>query len=706
MSIRTLLLIFFSPLVVAMLFMFSLVEVSHLNELSESGQRLLSAVEGLQESAKSSEEEMAALLERELRSDYSFISRQVEEGIELNSLYLTRALETAASSTILESYMTSTTAFGRDIVAVQLEAMLENLIENYHLSEAAVLDVKGRELLRMAMEITPQGEDAQLGGMVLPNRTHDESASAWFKARAADTEHFLLIHQYNEEDFSEESPVPVLAYLCPLRYSGGKYSFRTGDTLGYLKLVIPVRELVARVFSHGGDFRGSLLITDAKNALLAQSTGGRNKTVESVRAFADVREYYVTNSPLLNGLLKLWVAVDRAEFRESSAILKRLTASFDDSLTRTRAATQNIHDANQRFVQKVAMSVVAAFVVLVLVAYIGSGWISRPLQELTAAAGRIATGELDLRPRLEGQSILEIRLLAENLNSMRGNLRNQIATLDQSVEARTQELTEANALLQKAKQDIEASYDKLKELDRLKTEFLSTVSHELRTPLTSILGFSAMINMKLNDVILPNVVSSDPKVQRAIPKVRRDIAIIQQESERLTSLINELLDIAKMESGKVEWKTEPFSLVEVANRAAHATEGLFAEKNLQLDLDFPEQLPELVGDPDRIMQVFVNLFSNAVKFTSAGEVQCRARLDNGELIVRVHDTGIGIPQTELSSIFDKFRQIEDTLRNKPHGTGLGLPICLEIINKHQGRIWAESIEGKGSVFSFTLPVDS
>ncbi|MFZ3131200.1 MAG: response regulator [Desulfosporosinus sp.] len=244
---------------------------------------------------------------------------------------------------------------------------------------------------------------------------------------------------------------------------------------------------------------------------------------------------------------------------------------------------------------------------------------------------------------------------------------------------------------------------RLQELDHLKSDFLSTVSHELRTPLTSVLGFSINIKKRLEDAVFPQIKTDDKKINRTIKQIGDNIEIIISESQRLTNLINDVLDISKMEAGKIEWKMEPISFEEVIERAIAATSSLFEQKGLELKKDL-EELPLIQGDQDRLIQTVINLMSNAVKFTEQGSITCQARVAGKEIIVSVIDTGIGIAHEDLNRVFDKFKQVGDTLTDKPQGTGLGLPICKQIIELHGGRIWAESEIGKGSAFHFTIPI--
>jgi PAS domain S-box-containing protein len=243
-----------------------------------------------------------------------------------------------------------------------------------------------------------------------------------------------------------------------------------------------------------------------------------------------------------------------------------------------------------------------------------------------------------------------------------------------------------------------------KEIDRMKTEFLSTVSHELRTPLTSVYGFAKITKQKLEDDIFPQVKIEDRKTEKTIRQVGENINIIVSEGERLTELINDVLDLAKMEAGKIELRMGPISIPMVIEKAIFATSSLFEQKGLKLIQDIDKELPEVIGNRDRLIQVLINLISNAVKFTEKGSVTCRALKTGSEIMISVIDTGVGITREDQKKIFEKFRQAGDTLVNKPRGTGLGLAICKQIVNRHEGRIWVESTIDKGSNFSFTIPI--
>ena len=259
--------------------------------------------------------------------------------------------------------------------------------------------------------------------------------------------------------------------------------------------------------------------------------------------------------------------------------------------------------------------------------------------------------------------------------------------LNEALEEKVRERTES----------LEKAYRELKRLDRTKDEFLALVSHELRTPLTSIRSFSEILLRYENE-----------------PETRKEfLTIINGESERLTRLINNLLDFSKIEAGAVTWHDRALSVEEVTRDAARALEQMLWKNRLRLILEASPDVPEVRADRDRIHQVVTNLLGNAIKFSPRGG-EIRIRIEtlegkrSGEMLnwvkVSVTDQGIGIDAENFEIIFHRFRQISsDQGREKPAGTGLGLPICKEIISHYGGNIWVESVKGKGSTFCFTLP---
>ena len=247
-------------------------------------------------------------------------------------------------------------------------------------------------------------------------------------------------------------------------------------------------------------------------------------------------------------------------------------------------------------------------------------------------------------------------------------------------------------------------FQKLKDMDKLKTDFLSTVSHELRTPLTSIIGFAEMVKRKFEGSIVCELNLESEKNKSTVVKIRRNLNIIVSEGERLSSLINDLLDISRMEAGKDSLNMIEIDIEEIITQVITLTNPIIRNKSLQVVLSIREDLPKIMADKDKLMQVIINLITNAIKFTEEGCIVCTARVLEGNIIVCISDTGLGIRESDKKYIFEKFSQVGDTLTNKPKGTGLGLSICKYIIEEHGGEIWVESEIEKGTDFSFSIPI--
>jgi Na+/proline symporter/nitrogen-specific signal transduction histidine kinase len=277
----------------------------------------------------------------------------------------------------------------------------------------------------------------------------------------------------------------------------------------------------------------------------------------------------------------------------------------------------------------------------------------------------------------ESPSLDEVMDILDEASQVRAYSR-QLEQKSRELEAATAELRAANAQLQ--------------ELDRMKDDFVSTVTHELRTPLTSIRAFSE---------ILRDAPDASPEDRE------RFLAIIVKETERLGRLINQTLDMAKLESGSAEWHTSELDVHEVFRESIDATSQLFRDKDVALSVVVLPGVPRIRADRDRLIQVLINLLSNAVKFAPArgGRVEVRASIDADALRVDVRDNGPGISPADHHIVFERFRQVGDALTGRPGGTGLGLPISKRIVEHFGGRLWVESDVGRGATFSFVLPFE-
>jgi len=263
--------------------------------------------------------------------------------------------------------------------------------------------------------------------------------------------------------------------------------------------------------------------------------------------------------------------------------------------------------------------------------------------------------------------------------------------------ARTIELlqsfaTQSGLAIQNARlfREIEEKGRELALASQHKSQFLANMSHELRTPLNAILGYTELI---LDDVY-----------GETSEKVHGVLERVQANGRHLLGLINDVLDLSKIEAGQLVLALADYSLGEVVSTVATATEPLAAEKKLKVKLEVPEDLPHGLGDERRIAQVLLNLVGNAIKFTDAGEIGVAVSTADAAFEVAVSDTGPGIPPAEQQKIFEEFHQVDSSSTRKKGGTGLGLSIAKKIVELHGGRIWVDSEVGRGSTFRFTLPV--
>lgn len=254
----------------------------------------------------------------------------------------------------------------------------------------------------------------------------------------------------------------------------------------------------------------------------------------------------------------------------------------------------------------------------------------------------------------------------------------------------SRQLEQKSEALEAATRDLQEANERLLELDRLKDEFLSTVTHELRTPLTSIRSFSEILH---DEPDMP------PDQQQEF------LEIIISESERLTRLINEVLELAKIQAGRMQWNMDDVDLKDIVESSVATLSRIFEQSDIELEAELPESVPLVHADRDRLVQVVINLLSNAQKFCNpkSGRVKVALESTKTDIVVHIKDNGPGIPKADCEAIFDRFHQVKDGQTGSPLGTGLGLAICQRIVDHMGGRIWVESVEGEGADFIFAIP---
>jgi signal transduction histidine kinase/CheY-like chemotaxis protein len=242
----------------------------------------------------------------------------------------------------------------------------------------------------------------------------------------------------------------------------------------------------------------------------------------------------------------------------------------------------------------------------------------------------------------------------------------------------------------RAYEELQKTAEQLKEMDRLKTQFLANMSHELRTPLNSIIGFSRVILKGIDGPITE--------------QQRDDLTSIYNNGQHLLGMINDILDISKIEAGKMALIFEPVDLQQIISGVMSTAAALVRDKPIKLEQEVALNLPIIRADGTRVRQVILNLLSNAAKFTEEGQITLRAWTDEDHITISVEDTGIGIPPKHQTTIFEEFRQVDASTTRRTGGTGLGLAISRHFVEMHGGRIWVESEPDVGSTFTFTLPI--
>jgi signal transduction histidine kinase/CheY-like chemotaxis protein len=317
-----------------------------------------------------------------------------------------------------------------------------------------------------------------------------------------------------------------------------------------------------------------------------------------------------------------------------------------------------------------------AIVLALVLGFIAAAWITRPVVELTRAAGRIAQGDfvtpVMVRERFAAK---ELRALAKTFNQMARQLSGAYQNLEEKVSHRTSELQAANQELARA--------------NKLKSEFLANVSHELRTPLSAIIGFSQILLDGIDGPV------NDEQMQ--------DIVQVNKSGQSLLSLINQILDLSKIEAGKMELTLERIELPALITSVLEGISPLAQEKGLRIDTRFAPALPAVEADPARLKQILINLLSNAVKFTDRGHLEVIAQPSGRMVRIAVKDTGIGISTEAQKLIFDEFVQGDGSSTRRHGGTGLGLSIARKLVEMHGGAITVVSEPGLGSTFTFTVP---
>ena len=363
-------------------------------------------------------------------------------------------------------------------------------------------------------------------------------------------------------------------------------------------------------------------------------------------------------------------ALQRREMSLYGAIqtsVQRLVAMEESRMTALRGILQA---ANRRSLMLLGGFATGALVLALVAGFTISWSFILPVREAYAFLRTVAGGDFAATITVPNRD--EFGELAAQMNRMT----RELARLQTEQREAAAELTRVNGRLQDA--------------SRAKSEFLANMSHELRTPLNAILGFTEMMR--------------DGLYGETPPELGEPLADIQTNGRHLLRLINDVLDLSKIEAGRMDLAPMDYSVLDVLETVRASLRSLAVEKGLALTVSAPPDLPLAFGDAKRLAQCLMNLVGNALKFTREGSVDVSAALDGASLVYRVSDTGIGIPTEQLDKVFDEFRQVDATITREYGGTGLGLSITRRFVELHGGRIWVESEPGRGSTFWFSVPL--
>jgi len=338
---------------------------------------------------------------------------------------------------------------------------------------------------------------------------------------------------------------------------------------------------------------------------------------------------------------------DRLE-RLTNQLVNRAEADMVNGVDATRAT----YETSRVYVFAFAL---AGFVLTLALGYAISWSIIAPVQEIDERLNRIAAGDFSQKVVVGNRD--ELGALAEHVNS--------------------------------ACERLQELYRSLQDASRHKSQFLANMSHELRTPLNAILGFG--------ELLLDGVYGPVPE------RMRNPLERMQRNGKHLLGLINDILDLSKIEAGQLSLSVADYSVDELVRGVYGAVESLAAEKKLSISTCVPPGLPPARGDERRLAQALLNLVGNAIKFTDSGEVVIEVAARGDSLTFSVRDTGPGIAEADQAKIFEEFRQVDGSITKTKMGSGLGLAIAKRIVEMHGGRIWVDSSLGAGATFSFTVP---
>ncbi len=434
-----------------------------------------------------------------------------------------------------------------------------------------------------------------------------------------------------------------------------------------LALISRDEAAIARILRENNRFNESLAKLEAAEG------AGQQELIDQIRSSQD--EAMGVMADMANAIRDGKIGAITGELlkreeRLDDQIAMRMGLLVQAEQSRMARLRNGVDAANRRSLILTSAFAVSAVALALLCGFVISWSFILPVRQAEAFLGDVAAGNFGRNLAVINRD--EFGALADRMNHMSQELHR----FDQAQHRAAAELMRLNEQLAMA--------------SRAKSEFLANMSHELRTPMNAILGFSEMM--------LDGLYGEVPA------EIKEPLSDIQVNGRQLLRLINDVLDLSKIEAGRMELALNEYSVSDVVNTVRTSLRSIAAEKGLEFTAHVPDDLPIAYGDSGRLTQCLMNLAGNALKFTRQGRVDIAVELSADQLIYRVSDTGIGIARDELTNVFEEFRQVDTTITREFGGTGLGLSIAKKFVEMLGGRIWAESEVGKGSTFNFSVPL--